>query len=51
MFEDNEAVHCLSVLYELFISSTGHSQDPKGMFLDRIFMTQLSQICINKSVF
>lgn len=51
MFEDNEAVHCLSVLYELFILSTGHSQDPKVMFLDCIFMTQLSQICINKSVF
>lgn len=51
MFEDNEAVHCLSVLYELFILSTLHSQDPKVMFLDCIFMTQLSQICINKVFF
>lgn len=51
MFEDNEAVHCLSVLCELFILSTRHSQDPKVMFLDCIFMTQLSQICINKVFF
>lgn len=60
MFEDSDAL-CLSVLYDLVILSTVHSQDSKSIkiethvcqcknpnvvFLDCIPMTQLSQICI-----